>query len=121
MRAIPSWLRGTSLPCCDSSSFAGSSLAYRGGEPTGSEPYRPCRLALGTGKSDPVRIAGVRHRRAVGGDVVGHALPEERPRRGDLSVGVIGEEVDAQIARAAGASERVQRRLVGLQRRVIGE
>jgi hypothetical protein len=63
---------------------------------------------------DPVRIAAVRHRRALGGDVEGHELPEERPQRCDLSVGIIG--VDAQIARAAGPSERVQRRLVGLQR-----
>jgi hypothetical protein len=31
-------------------------------------------------------------------DVLGHALPEERPHRFDLSVGIIG--VDAQVARA---------------------
>jgi hypothetical protein len=49
---------------------------------------------------------------------VGHELPEERPHRCDLSVGIIG--IDAEIARAAGPSERVQRRLVGLQRRETG-
>ena len=40
---------------------------------------------------------------------VGHEPPEERPHRRDLGVGVI-DEVDAQVAWTAGASECVQRR-----------
>jgi hypothetical protein len=72
----PVVVAGASLPSGDSRSFAGSSLASRYGEPTGLQPYRACGLALGARKvADPVRIAAVRHWRAVGGDVVGHELP----------------------------------------------
>ncbi len=74
---------------------------------------RLCLIAIATfvawfdsALPDPAASRRWRHWRAVGGDVVGHELPEQPPHRCDLSVDTIG--VDAQIARAAGPSERVQ-------------
>ena len=51
---------------------------------------------------------------------MGDELPEERPHRGDVGVGVVGG-VDAEVARAARAAERVQRFLVDLERRQVVE
>ena len=62
-------------------------------------------------------------RRAVGGDVVGDELPEERPRRGDLGVRVFVDEVHAEASGRAstGPAERMQRGVVNPERRQLLE
>ena len=74
----------------------------------------PRRAEVGDRRRVGVRPDG----RAVGGDVVGDELPEERPAgRGDA---VVAGRV-AAVAQAARHSEREQRRLVALERRQVGE
>ena len=46
---------------------------------------------------------------------MGDELPEERPDRRDMGVGV-GGEVDAEVARSTRTAEPVQRRLIGVER-----
>jgi hypothetical protein len=74
--------------------------------------------ARGAEVEHPLRVGVVRERRAVGGDVVGDVLAEERPAGSDR--GVVGGAVRA-VADPARTAQRMQERLVALQRRQVGE
>ena len=116
MSAIPSWLRGHVAAVGREQQLGRVVLGVQVRRADRARAVeRPRGWPSARGSCGSGGIGAMRQRRAVGGDVVRHELPEERPHRRDASVGVIAE-VDAQVARAAGAAERVQRRLVGLER-----
>jgi len=89
--------------------------------------HRTCpvdALEVGLGHAEVVNRGpahgAMSQRRAIGGDVVGDELPEERPHRGDIGVGVV-DELDAEVARSARPPERMQRVLVDPEWRQVLE
>ena len=88
----------------------------------GDRPGAVQALEIGLRRAEvaDLRLVGVvRERGAVGGDVVGHVLAEERPARGHARV-VVGIVV-AAVAPPALDAQRADRRLVPLQPRQVGE
>jgi ferredoxin len=79
-------------------------------------PVDALEVGLGDAEvADPGRVGTMSQRRAIGRDVVRDELPEERPHRRDIGVGVIGD-AGAEVARSTRTAELMKPLLVNVQR-----
>ena len=120
--ARPSWLRGTSLPPRPEQQLGRVVALVEVRAADRAAAVEALEVEARRAEVAQPVLLGVRaQRRAVGGDVVRDELAEERPAGRDGRVVAARRLGLAAVAGAAGRADHVQQRLVGRERRQVGE